>query len=260
MADHHEDDEERNPFAAPESDLMPDESEDESSDRSRRHRVIEAGDVISTSWEIFKRDMGLVIAGWLVFNVLNFASSLPQSVFDIVGGVFDGQGDKDTGAVFHILGVCLMPLGLAGQVFFQAGLIRFLLNVVRGEPMNIGDLFTGGRFFWRLLGSTIIYGLIVVVGTMACIVPGIILALMFAPFGYLLVDEDLPGIDCIGKSREVTKDNLGALFLLAIAAFGINVLGILALCIGTIFTGPLTTLFFAVAYCKMTGQRTAEDR
>jgi hypothetical protein len=38
---------------------------------------------------------------------------------------------------------------------------------------------------------------------------------------------------------------------------GINILGFLALCVGLLFTIPLTTLMLAVAYCQMTGQRTA---
>ncbi|MBS0207235.1 MAG: hypothetical protein JSS49_30530 [Planctomycetes bacterium] len=261
MADQSEDDVERNPFAAPESDLQPEQFDDEDNDRrKRRHRIIEAGDVVSTSWEIFKNEMGIVIAGWLVITALNYATSLPQTILDVVATALRSQGDDGTADLLQIIGFAFVFVGLAAQVFFSAGMNRFLLNVTRGDARSIGDLFSGGKYFWRLLGASIVYGLMVMAGTLACIVPGILLALMFSPFGFLLVDEDLPGIECIGKSRDVTKDNLGALLLIFLAAFGINILGVLALCVGVFFTAPLTMLFMAVAYCRMTGQRTAADR
>ena len=43
-----------------------------------------------------------------------------------------------------------------------------------------------------------------------------------------------------------------------VAGAGVNLLGLLAVCVGLIFTIPLTMLFFPVAYCHMTGQQTAE--
>ena len=90
-----------------------------------------------------------------------------------------------------------------------------------------------------------------------CLIPGIIVALIFWPFGYVLADEDLPGIDCLSRAKEITDGNWGAVALIFLAGIGINILGALALCVGLLFTIPLTTLMWAVAYCQMTGQRTA---
>jgi len=95
-------------------------------------------------------------------------------------------------------------------------------------------------------------------GIVACIIPGIFVAMIFYPYVYTLVDEDAPGIECLSRARAASKDNLGAIFVLFIAAIGINVLGVLALCVGLVVTAPLTALMFAVAYCKMTGQRTVK--
>lgn len=248
---------ERVPASAKKCEFCGEELFSEPEATARGHRVIEAGKVLGTSWEIFKKDMGLVIGGMIVFNLLNFAVQLPQNIMNGVAGALEAQGDKDSAMVCQIIGLLFFPLSIAGQMFFQVGMFRFVLNIVRGDVAQIGDLFTGAKFFWRMLGASILFGLMVFAGTLACIIPGIILALMFAPYGYVLVDEDPPGIECLSRARAATKDNLGTLFVVALAMIGVNILGMLALCVGLIFTIPLTTLYFAVAYCQMTGQRTA---
>jgi uncharacterized membrane protein len=110
-----------------------------------------------------------------------------------------------------------------------------------------------------MLGNSLIVLLMVTVGILACFVPGVILSLMFGSFGYALVDQDPPGLECLSISRAAAKGNLLTLFVLLLAAVGVNILGMLAFCVGLLATIPLTTLFFVVAYCKMTGQRTAES-
>jgi len=96
-----------------------------------------------------------------------------------------------------------------------------------------------------------------ILGFIACVVPMVFVSLMFWPYLYVLVDTNARGLEPITRSREITRENWGSVFVLGLAAIGVNILGFLALCVGLIFTSPLTLLFFAVAYCRMTGQRTA---
>ena len=124
----------------------------------------------------------------------------------------------------------------------------------------IGDVFGGGRYFLRFLGSAIAFGLMVLGGYIACIIPGIYLALMFFPFTFVLLDEDAPGITCLWRAKEVTENNRLSLFQMTFAMVGIALLGLLMLCVGVIFTAPLAWLIPAVAYLHMTGQPTALER
>ncbi len=94
-------------------------------------------------------------------------------------------------------------------------------------------------------------------GMLLLIVPGVIAALMFWPFTYILVDTDAPGLDCLSRAREITQNTWGSVILLFLTSFGLSILGGLACCVGLIFTTPLAHLMFAVAYCRMTGQPTA---
>ena len=235
--------------------------EDLGTKRSRRRRglqptQIEAGDVISTGWEIFKSEMGLVIGGVIVAGIINGIASAPASILQEM--MKHGAFGQEAMIIAGLAWFGLYFLGIAVQLYMTLGLNILLLNVVRGQGAEIGDLFKGGPYFLRMLGSSFLFGLAVGVGTLLCIVPGIIVALMFWPYAYLLVDKDPPGIDCLSRAKEITENNWGAVFLIALASFGINMLGLAACCVGLIFTAPLTSLMMAVAYCRMTGQRTAE--
>lgn len=251
------DDDEANPFAAPQSDWVSHEVDDDADDGTRGHEIIDAGDVIETSWRIFKNNIGITIGCVFIGGILINVCGLPQNILSAVGEALQKQGNGDAAMICNLLSICFLPLSLAAQMFIQAGQARLMLNVARGKPAELGDLFTGGRYFWRMLGSTIVFGLMLVIGFILCVVPGVIVALMFGVYVYVLVDQDPPGIECLSVARAASKDNLLALFVIGLAAVGINILGLLALCVGLLVTAPLTTLFVAVAYCKMTGQRTA---
>lgn len=225
--------------------------------RARGPRRIEVGDVLSTGWKIFQAEMGQTIGGVIVFYLLTTACGLPTNVLSMIAGLLESQNELEAAAIFQSLSLLFLPLSFVGQIFFQAGLFRLLLNIARGQQAQLGDLFTGGKYFWRMLGASILYGLMILAGSLACFIPGIILGLMFLPYGYVLVDQNVGVLECLSRSKNITQNNLLALFWLGLATFGINLLGLLALCVGIIFTGPLSMLFYAVAYCKMTGQRTA---
>lgn len=253
-----DDDDDDNPFAAPESDLVSRESDDDFGDGERSHQIIDAGDVISTSWAIFKVDYGITIGAVFLANILMQVFAQAQNVLSVIAEALRQQGDDSTASILIVLAYCCIPVSFAVQCFVQLGQARLLLNVARGEQAQISDLFSGGRYFWRMFGATILFSLMVGFGMLACLIPGIIWAMMYFSYVYALVDEDPRGMQCLSLARAAAKDNLGAILVLFIASIGINILGFLMFCVGIIATVPLTALILAVAYCKMTGQRTAK--
>lgn len=251
-----DDDDDENPFAAPQSDMVFQDPDGEG-DGERSHQLIDAGDVITTGWEIFKVDYGITIGGVFIANILMQVFAQLPNVFSAIGQVLQNQGDDSTSMVLQILAYCCVPVNFFIQNFVQLGQARLLLNVARGENAQISDLFSGGRYFWRMVGASILFGLLVGLGMLLCLVPGIIWGLMYFSYVYVLVDEDPRGMQCLSLARAASKDNLGSLLVIFLATIGINLLGVLALCVGVIVTAPLTMLILAVAYLKMTGQRTA---
>ena len=73
---------------------------------------------------------------------------------------------------------------------------------------------------------------------------------------HIIVDREAGVLDSLQQSREATSGNYLAVFVLALASFGINLVGLLACGVGMLFSIPLGVLLLAVAYCGMTGQLT----
>jgi hypothetical protein len=221
---------------------------------------VDAGEVISASWRIFQSQMGicigLVILGVVINGGITFGA---QRIAEVVQLELMRGNPGNFGLAIAVgLVIGQIPPLLVGS-FLNAGMQRGLLKVARGENAEIGDLFTGGPYYLRMLGNSILFQIIISVGIVLCIVPGILLALMFWPFGYVLVDRDSPGMECLSEAKEITQNTWLQVFVLWLAVFGITLLGMVPLCVGLIFTIPLTSLMFAVAYCHMTGQPTADE-
>ncbi|MGE5194164.1 MAG: hypothetical protein ACM3U2_16835 [Deltaproteobacteria bacterium] len=232
--------------------------------------TIEAGAVLTTTWEIYKTQVGILVASLLIVGgiglVVNMMTSGIQQVVMLVVAGPGGRPGANNQAV-AVLAIVLATgaswiINLAVNTYMQAGLHGLLLRVARGDqPAEISVLFAGGRYFWRFLGATLLFQIMIGVGLLLLIVPGIILALMFWPCLYVIVDRDAGVFEALDRARTVTAENYFAVIVLALASFGVQILGIFpGLCIGLLFTVPFAWLLFAVAYCHMSGQATAGGR
>ena len=74
------------------------------------------------------------------------------------------------------------------SMWIGIGSTVFVLKIARGQPAELSDIFTGGPFFLPILEHSILFGLMVGLGTILCIVPGVFLGLMFGQFNYLIID------------------------------------------------------------------------
>lgn len=223
---------------------------------------IDAGDILNRSWDIYKKELGLLIAAILIaFGIpfaINIALSFVQQIVIVAVAGVGGPGGNANQAAFGITMVIVtlasMVINFAVQQFMQAGLTVFMLRVARGGSPEIADLFSGMPYFWRFFWGGLLLQLMLVFGFLLLIVPGIILALMFWPMTYVIVDRNAGVLDSLQQAREATSGNYMAVFVLALASFGINLLGLLACGVGMLFSIPLGVLLLAVAYCGMTGQ------
>ena len=224
----------------------------------RNSEIIDINDVISTGWRIFKADMGTSIRVVVVAALLNVVAAIPTQVFSVLETRAREGGDQPTALTMQILWLLSLPIAFGMQVYLNCGLCMALLKIARGKSARIHDLLTGGHYAWRGIGATIVYLLLGILGLFCCILPGVIELLMFTPYLYVLVDEDSPGIECLWRANALTVKNRVAYFVILLACFGMHVAGGAALYVGAIFTTPLALVITAVAYCKMSGQRTAD--
>lgn len=134
------------------------------------------------------------------------------------------------------------------SVFLSIGLTRIGLNLTSGKEFTIGMLFGGGGKLLPAFGATILYGLMVAVGLLLLIVPGIYLAIRYGQYLTAMVDRDLGVMESFRYSSSLTTGNRMNLFLLLLMSIAIVTAGFVALCVGMVFAIPVAYLSWIAAY------------
>ena len=221
------------------------------------HRTIDVGEVINVSWEIFKNNMSSLVVAFLVFMVISMLlGGLTQVIMMTILGAQQqgpvGQQPFDPAALS--VSMVLNIVSSAVQAFFMIGMARMYLVAARGGSPEIGLLFSGGDKFVPIFLASIVFGIAVGLGSMLCVIPGIILACGLWMHYYLILDQDVAIMDSFSQAWEFSKGNRLSAVLLFLVQIGLAIIGLLLLCVGLLFTSPLGGLMWAVAYLQITGQ------
>lgn len=239
--------------------------------------------VIEVAWRIYKSQVGFgVLVALTVFGI-GLLVMIPVMI--VVGGMAAGGafplGPMPGGQPAQ-LGVQMFAVGLGIQIFtwlFQTwldlGILRCFLNVARGTNPQIGDLFTGGRYWSRGL---VVTGIITGVGILLSI-PGvvtqnemingacsivsfivaIVLQLLFAQALPLIVDKNQSAGDALTNSMLVMRGNkLTAVLVVIVVAIVGGLFMVVTCLIGILFAIPFMHVLRAVFYLQATGQPTAD--
>ncbi|PKM99278.1 MAG: hypothetical protein CVU78_07170 [Elusimicrobia bacterium HGW-Elusimicrobia-2] len=195
-------------------------------------------DAITFGWETVTGNLGFFIG---VLFILLAAAILPQ----ILAGVFAKAG---------ILVLIIALAGAVLQVELRMGVVKSLIAFADGKKPVIGDLFSCfDKRIVTLFVAGILYSLMIFIGTLLLIVPGIILGIQFMFFAYFIVDKNAGIMESLRKSSELTSGSKTNIFLLALLLWLINAAGALCLGIGLIITIPLSMAAVAYVYRKLEG-------
>lgn len=220
-------------------------------------RVFSIGEVFSRTWEVYKANLGMVLGVPLLAGVIYFIGAFAIGIVAALLGVaLVSMVGGDMAPLAQIPVALLQNILVYGILFYvQLGGQLTFLKIVRGENPELNVLFSCSSFLGRMFLCSIIYFILCFLGFLLLIIPGIIVALMFWPFSFILVDRNLPGIDSFSEARKVTSGNLLNLFGLSILLGLITILGaVVTLGIGLIFIIPFTYMAQTVAYAEMTNQ------
>ena len=130
----------------------------------------------------------------------------------------------------------------------QFGIAYANLRASRGEKLEIKNMFTFFRNYWNVVLAAFLCNLIIVVGILFLIVPGIILACKLAFVPYLVMDEKIDAIDAIKESWSLTDGYSWKIFLMVLLVLPIVIGGFLCLIFGVIISFIWINLTFASMY------------
>lgn len=150
----------------------------------------------------------------------------------------------------------LAPLVLFAIAYgiFVAGPIGYsvswvYLKAVRGERIEIRDMFAVfQRNYWNAVVANVVVGVIVGLGIVMLIVPGIIFAVRLAFVPYLVVDRQMDVMDALRVSWDMTRGHGWHIFFMGLLAIPIVIAGLIFLFVGVFVSMMWIATAFAVMY------------
>ena len=119
------------------------------------------------------------------------------------------------------------------EAAFTLGLAMFVLNFIRAGKVSLELLFSGFEKFIKAFLINLIMSIIIFVGLVLFIIPGIIFGLMYSQAYYILADNpELGAIECLSRSRIMLISNKGYLFGLRLSFIGWALLAAIPLFLG----------------------------
>ena len=128
------------------------------------------------------------------------------------------------------------------------GIAYVLLKAARGEKLDTKDMLASFRNYFNAVLGNLLVAIVVGIGFVFLLVPGIIFACKLAFVPYLVVDRGLDAIEAFKTSWKMTSGHTVEIFLIWLLAIPIFIAGVILLGVGLIASFMWTGLAFASMY------------
>jgi len=147
-----------------------------------------------------------------------------------------------------ILGMLIStPITFVGMAAAYAVILN-LLRTGRFDLDRIQDIFP---HIVQLLLVGLVVGIFKTIGGLLCIIPGVIVSIFYIFPILLIIDQKLSFWDAMEESRRKTQQDFWGFFLFLLVIGGVNILGVLACCVGSFISEPVTWCAMAIAYREL---------
>ena len=200
-------------------------------------RFFSKSEAILFGWNTLKKNFGFFLGVLAIVVAINI-------LFGLVMASFSEEAPK-------ALVIAVSVISWILDLLIGMGVIKITLKFCDQEPATYRDLFSAYRLLLNYLVGSIVYGIMVAIGFVFLIIPGIYLAVKYQFYEYLIVDKGMGPIEAIKRSGVLTEGVTRNLVLFWLALVGINILGMIALGVGLIATVPVSWLANAYVYRRL---------
>lgn len=223
--------------------------------------LLNTGDIINKGWELTKKHFPVfLLMGILMF----FISELPGIPFSqaymerflAYGGIVSQEQWLElmitSGEYWSLFKwVCLLSfLCFFIYRYLEVVYCRMLYAATEDMKVKISvELKNARHSFWFYLGVFIVYIILLYLGIICCIIPGIFIGIrfMFAP--YIAANHpNLTFSEVFLHSWQITKGHFWKLFWIEIVSLGILLIGFICCCVGVLVSIVLVHLMHAYVY------------
>ena len=153
------------------------------------------------------------------------------------------------------VGLAFVPvLGWIVGFVLMGGLDYMFLRRIRGEEVEIGDVFAGfNRAFLDLTMAGLVKWLLTSLGLLLCIVPGIYLAVGYVFALPLVIDKKMEFWTAMEVSRRVVHEQWWSMFALVIVLALVALAGFLLCGVGALISVPVASVALMYVYEDLFG-------
>lgn len=242
----------QNPYSPPQSDLQPTPSTlgvPSVEEALARGYDFSIGEVISEAWKRVKGMKGLMIAAALVYIVaiqtISFALGLAMGL-----GLGVTEPDTPMGQVAQMIASIL-----AGAVCspLAAGVAMLGIRRAADQKVSFDEMFSHFGLFVPLLLTGLLMTLLMYIGLLLLIIPGIYLSLAYQLAIPLAVERKLSPWQAMEASRKAITQHWFKILGLYLTLCLITIVSALPLGIGLVWTVPLLIISGGVLYRRIFG-------
>lgn len=221
------------------------------------------GEALSWAWNKFSKNAVPLMVATLIFGLVSLlVGVLGNVVLDAVSPqsftAYESGGDLIETTTSSLTGGGILVAALSTILsIVVGGLISSayypgLFDIADGQQVSIGSFFRPRNVAAVTLAALMI-GVATYVGTMACIIPGLLVTIfaLFAEFA--IVDRNLSAVEGIKASIAITKAHFGQTALAWLISLCLMVFGALLCGVGLLVTAPVASLFLVYTYRKLGG-------
>ena len=185
----------------------------------------------------------LGISALIVFGPLALST-----IFILLAVLIEGLSSLGASFILYFTPVALLLL----SSFLFTGLILTVLKAKRGDDLSYDSLLERKDLTVNLAASGIIYGLLVSLGLILFVIPGVFLAIRLFFFDFIVVDKEVGPIKAFKESFEITKGYEWELLLFLIILIPLSFALTLSLApLGILICSPLIYLIRGDVYNQL---------
>ena len=196
-------------------------------------KTFSIGEAISYGWNVVKGNFFFFLLVIIVVAILN---GIPMGL--------EAALQQDSPGLSFLINIASTIITMV----ISMGVIKIALNFVDQQSAEFSDLFSCFHLIIKYFIANLIYFIIVFIGLIFFIIPGLIFIYMFFFFTYIIVDKEAGPISALKESAVITKGVKSKLLTFSFVLFGLNILGALCFLIGLLVTIPISLIASAYVY------------